>query len=83
MGAYPAALYLLTGVCIALMAAFTLIWCVAYAVSAWWERHRRHRTAPRPPHEPPAMQVGRPRRYSRPPPYRPVGKSQREDRRRS
>lgn len=70
MGAYPNALYVLTGVCAVMMAALTLIWLLAYAVSAWWEQRRR-RPAPRRP-APPALQMNRPRRYSIPPPYRPV-----------
>lgn len=46
----------------------------------WRPRRRRGATRPRPPTAP-AMQVHRPRRYSSPPPYRPVS-NRREDRRR-
>ncbi len=87
MGAYPNALYLLTGVCSALMVAFFIIWCVAYAVSTWWQKRRRspspRRPTPRPlppTSAPPiSLTVDRPRRYSTPPPYRPV--SSRKERR--
>jgi len=81
MGAYPNALYLLTGVASVLFACIFLAVWLLYWLEGVVDKRRRRRPADPPPAPPPTMQVHRPRRYSTPTlPYRPVS-SRKETRR--